>query len=567
MNRLGNYFYTLKDLKFVQIWFRVFYIIKRKLISVFRTKVDKYYQKIGEKKIAYKFLDNYPVVRRKYYNAKISDIFRNKFFFLNREIDFGSKIDWNGEELNSGTRLWKLNLHYHEYLIELAYTYLDNNDKRILDFIVATIRDWDTNNPIGLKDFYKDNWNSYSISVRVISWIKLIHILHESLDRKIIDYLVSLVLKNVYFLKDNIEYDILGNHIIKNWKALYTAGVFLQRTDLKKLSKKVMEKYVLCQFSEEGMHEELSPMYAGIVLEDLMEVYAISKDQRLKEISEKLLFCVQKLTDFDRNYLFFNDSVQNNGVQLSDLKNMAKRLYVRVDIEDDNYSSFDGFYVRRSDNEIFVFDAGDLVLGHQPGHAHCDALSFEYCYNGGKVFTNSGVYEYNNTEKRWYCRSTQAHNTVVIGKTDQSDMWGSFRVAKKAQVSCEVITKTKNEMKLVGKVKNRISIHTREITVRDRRIDILDKIESNKVDEYKIYLHLNPEYCYALKDDVIEIMDVSHNVVGQIICDNAKESKKQVTITPYYPEFGKEMTNETLVIVKKFKRMGQNKISIRMGKI
>jgi len=567
MNRLSNYYFTLKDLSLIQIWFRIYYIIKRYFIKVFHTNVDKHYQNIGEKGKSYALLDNYPIVRRKYYDSNLSNVLRNKLVFLNTEINFGKKIDWNREDLNCGTRLWKLNLHYHEFLIELAYAYVDNNDKEYLEYIVDTIRDWDASNPIGLKEFYKDSWNSYAISMRVISWIKIIHILKGFLDKDTIEYMVSLVIKNVYYLKNNIEYDILGNHIVKNWNALYTAGIFLRKGDLKKRANAIFKKHILYQFSKTGMHEELSPMYAGIVLEDLMEVYAFSEDHRLKEISEKLLCCVQKLTDFERNYLFFNDSVCKNGVQLSDLVNMANKLGFQKDNKEELYYSFDGFYVKISSPEIFVFDAGDLVFGHQPGHAHCDALSFEYCNNGRKIFTNSGVYEYNNTEKRRYCRSTRAHNTVVVGNEDQSVMWGSFRVAQKAKVSCEVIKKTQDELKLVGKVRNRKSLHTREIVVKERRIDIFDTIESNKAKDFTTYLHLVPDFYYVLKEDEVEIRNQTDQVVGCVFVKTSNGTKITIEKTPFYPEFGKEMEKETLIILKELKRVGCNKISIRMDKI
>src|SRR5690606_32978393 len=41
------------------------------------------------------------------------------FRFLNVERKFSLPIDWHRPDLNTGTRLWKLNLHYFDYASEL----------------------------------------------------------------------------------------------------------------------------------------------------------------------------------------------------------------------------------------------------------------------------------------------------------------------------------------------------------------------------------------------------------------------------------------------------------------
>ena len=50
------------------------------------------------------------------------------------------------------------------------------------------------------------------------------------------------------------------------------------------------------------------------------------------------------------------------------------------------------------------------------------------------VFVDTGVSTYEKNEKRQTERQTSAHNTVVINNEDQSQVWGGFRVAKRARV-------------------------------------------------------------------------------------------------------------------------------------
>jgi uncharacterized heparinase superfamily protein len=59
-------------------------------------------------------------------------------------------------------------------------------------------------------------------------------------------------------------------------------------------------------------------------------------------------------------------------------------------------------------------------------------LSFELTVDGHRVVVDSGVYEYAPGIWRDYFRSTRAHNTVEVAGENQSEVWGSFRVARRA---------------------------------------------------------------------------------------------------------------------------------------
>ncbi len=84
-------------------------------------------------------------------------------------------------------------------------------------------------------------------------------------------------------------------------------------------------------------------------------------------------------------------------------------------------------------NDMMVIDCGAIGPDYQPGHAHCDTLSYELAIDGRRVIVDSGVHDYEPTQHRAYARSTPAHNTVVIDGQEQSEMWGVFRVARRAR--------------------------------------------------------------------------------------------------------------------------------------
>src|SRR5690606_2555175 len=67
-------------------------------------------------------------------------------------------------------------------------------------------------------------------------------------------------------------------------------------------------------------------------------------------------------------------------------------------------------------------------------HAHCDLLSFELDLAGLPFAVDAGVSGYADAPLREFVRSTRAHNTVVIGGREQSEIWGVYRVARMAEV-------------------------------------------------------------------------------------------------------------------------------------
>ena len=94
-----------------------------------------------------------------------------------------------------------------------------------------------------------------------------------------------------------------------------------------------------------------------------------------------------------------------------------------------------GHYVLSDDaaGDFLIFDAGKVCPDYLPAHAHADLLSFELCVNGSPVVVDSGIYEYKAGPWRNFCRSTRAHNTVEIDGQNQSEVWSSFRVARRAK--------------------------------------------------------------------------------------------------------------------------------------
>src|SRR5262249_50068803 len=85
--------------------------------------------------------------------------------------------------------------------------------------------------------------------------------------------------------------------------------------------------------------------------------------------------------------------------------------------------------------ERFILDVGHPAPRHQPAHSHCGILSFELDFDGRPVIVDSGVSGYDADPFREYSRSTRAHNTVSIDGLEQSEVWSTFRMARRAELA------------------------------------------------------------------------------------------------------------------------------------
>jgi uncharacterized heparinase superfamily protein len=94
----------------------------------------------------------------------------------------------------------------------------------------------------------------------------------------------------------------------------------------------------------------------------------------------------------------------------------------------------DSGYVRVDLPDAMAFlDVAPIGPDYLPGHAHADTLSFELSVFGQRVIVNGGTSRYGIGPERLKERGTASHSTVTIDDQDSSEVWGGFRVARRAR--------------------------------------------------------------------------------------------------------------------------------------
>ena len=260
------------------------------------------------------------------------------------------------------------------------------------------------------------------------------------------------------------------------------------------LGQRLLRRELAEQILPDGGHFERSPMYHAILLEDVLDLinlagaYSGTLDPELvarcREQAAAMLRWLAVMCHPDGEIGFFNDAALGIAPRLAELVAYGRRLGVaepaaRVSDADAtaatatagqsrargpgsptdtpvrDHGGRQGDHPRRDrttkpaaapiwlrDSGYIRLEAGPAVAlldvapigpDYLPGHAHADTLSFELSLFGQRVIVNSGTSRYGSGPERLAERGTAAHSTVQLDGADSSEVWSSFRVARRAR--------------------------------------------------------------------------------------------------------------------------------------
>lgn len=468
--------------------------------------------------------------------------------FLNRVRslrDSNRRIDWRPEELKTGTRLWLLNLHYTEFLEGLP---ADEAGRVMLDWI-EQVKPFEPG-------YWMDNWNSYSLSIRVVVWMQQLAARDLGLSEAEHALVKGSLIAQLRFLRKNLELDIGGNHLIKNITALIWASAFFEGPEADRwgaLGRQLLAREVDEQILADGMHYELSPTYHNQVFADLLNCYAALPEgaarQRLGLSLDKM---AQLCADFrhpDGGVSLFNDCGLYFAYKADDCLGAYQQLRGRaVPAQRHIVLRTSGYYGFRSNNDLFLLDCAELAPDYLPAHGHGDALAFEWSVNGQRVFVDAGVFEYNPGPKRAYSRATNSHNTVNLDGEDQSEFWKAFRVGRRAHITQCGYQANDQGFRLVGahdgyaRLRGR-PVHQRSFEVTAQEITITDSLQGGDGQTAQAVLLLHP-------DARIESVDANtlNITVGAAAVQVRASAPIRLESAHWHPDQGIDLATQKLCI-------------------
>ncbi len=258
-----------------------------------------------------------------------------------------------------------------------------------------------------------DAWHPYPLSTRIGNWVAALSIAPELATGAVVDSLR----RQLAHLERNVEDDVLGNHVVRNARALVLGGRALGRSEAVEKGRALLRREVPVQILADGGHYERSPVYHLLVLRDLLEARNAGGLDWLDEPIERMERFAAALARPDGHPALFNDGWLDLAPVLP-LPAPPEGLAVFPDT---------GYAVVREGGIWLGFDCGPPAPAFLPAHAHADALSFQLWVDGQPVAVDPGTYTYEPVADRDYARSTRSHSTISIDGADQFELWSAFR--------------------------------------------------------------------------------------------------------------------------------------------
>ena len=430
-----------------------------------------------------------------------------EFKFLNLSTKFEQNIDWN---YSKHGKLWTYNLNYFDFLSQK-----NENLRSLIDDFV------ENSNKI------KDGLEPFPISLRGINWIKYLSS-HQIKEQKIDDSLYA----QYYILLDNLEYHLLGNHLLENGFSLLFGAYYFEDNKLYTKAKEILIKELTEQILKDGSHFELSPMYHQIMLFRVLDCLNLVKNSKwkdkellefLKVKAELMLGWIESISYQNGDIPLLNDSANSIAPTTKQLIYYANKLELK---SNKTPLSTSGYRKFTNDNYESIIDIGDIGADYIPGHAHADTFNFELRIKGKPFIVDTGLSTYETCPRRTLERSTISHNTVEINSKDQSEVWGGFRVANRAYI-IDIKEKDDQVEATHNGYKKENIYHSRQWKFEENRVIIKDKI--NKKSNAIARLHFHPD---ITKKEILEHLSSS--------------SKLEFGEYFYSPEFN---TQQTAIVV------------------
>ena len=474
-----------------------------------------------------------------------------QFSFLNVVGDLDT-LGWNS---TVPEKLWLYNQHYFDDL-----NARDAADRA--DWHRSLISDWIVCNLPGKGD----GWEPYPTSLRIVNWLKWA-LAGNDLPPGAADSLAV----QARWLTRRLEWHLLGNHLFVNAKALVFAGLFFDGPEARTWLTKglsILRREVPEQILSDGGQFELSPMYHALALEDVLDLINLTRrfggglpeDQATQartwaDLVQPMQTWLNALCHPDREIAFFNDAAIGVAPSPAELATYATGLGFPFPPALAPLTVLKpGGYARiEHGRTVLIADVAPVGPDYLPGHAHADTLSFELSLDGRRLIVNSGTSVYGVDAERHRQRGTAAHSTVVLDGEDSSEVWGGFRVGRRARVldvearqspsTLELQAAHDGYRHLAGR-----PIHRRRWSVSDSGLTVLDEITGEGRHEASILFHFGQDVELAEEaGGGFRIFDANTKQALAIV---SIEPRTEAAIIPttWHPRFGQSLPGVCLQI-------------------
>lgn len=537
MPGLSTYWHTLRYLRPIQFYGRILFRVRKPVVD--RSPAPGRRVLAGQRWVR-------SAERRR------SLLGPQSFRFLNED----HKLSDGGWDASSRGKLWRYNLHYFDDLNAVR------SGERT-EWHHALLRRWVAENPPASGT----GWEPYPTSLRIVNWIKW-SLAGQELTP---DCVQSLAIQ-ARWLSGRLEIHLLANHLFANAKALVFAGLFFEGREADswlKTGMRILEREIPEQILSDGGQFERSPMYHALALEDMCDLLNVARqyESSIPDWWNRFVSTWPDTIDSMREWLaamchpdgqigLFNDAASGIAPAPAELERYARTLGLRPigPCGTGLTHLAESGYVRVQGNEVVaLIDIAPVGPDYLPGHAHADTLSFELSLFGQRVLVNSGTSCYGGDAERLRQRGTLAHNTVAVDGQNSSEVWGGFRVARRARpVDTGVVAGTEIVVRGAHDGYDRLPgnpRHAREWVFNEHSLVVTDRV-SRRLQTAEARWHLHPavtiEELRAVDEHVmVAILRLPDGHSVRVHIDGGVATTQDST---WHPEFGVSEPNVVLSV-------------------
>lgn len=374
--------------------------------------------------------------------ARCDDILSHRVRIFGETFDVGSPVQWRRDfrtgrewprEHTSTFRLatregdvkmpWELSRFHHG--VALALGYARTGDERYAREWASQFHAWRTDNP----PEHGPNWgNAMEAAIRAANWLAAFELMRPALDRATGESFLKALIQHGRFIASHLEeYWPPTNHILANLCGLIWLGMYLRPSGTEKprgleadrwldFGLRELQKQLRFQILPDGASYEASTAYHRFVAEmvgstvRLCELNDVLVPSSVRDAAAKMESVIAGLCKPDGALPLFGD--EDGGMWLPHLRSPASGSY-----HPQGWTSFPhaGWFIHRSGDKYLAIRAGDNGQAGWGGHAHNDALGFEFAIGARTFLVDPGAYTYTaDPDSRNLFRSTAYHNTLRV---------------------------------------------------------------------------------------------------------------------------------------------------------
>ncbi|OQW37444.1 MAG: hypothetical protein A4E19_13655 [Nitrospira sp. SG-bin1] len=504
--------------------------------------------------------------------------------------------------------IWELNRH--QFIVTLGQAYRLTSDERYAETFVKLISSWmDANLPKrGI------NWvSSLELAFRIISWLWALHLFVEStaLTTPFVVRMLKYLVAQGHHVETYLSYYFSPNtHLTGEALGLFYLGSTLpELCDAKRwraVGLKILLQQIQVQVKEDGVHFEQASYYHRYTTDFYLHFYIMARaqgvslpdlvEQKLKLLLDHLMWIGRPdgsspyIGDDDGGVLLSlgvrprNDFRDTLALGATLFKNPRWKYLAGRDqpellwlLGSEGVATYDDLESMSpaelakqfSDGGYFVMRSGwsdrssHLLIDCGPhgtmncGHAHADALSFEYSASGVTWVVDPGTYTYTgDVQLRDYFRSTRAHNTLTVDDLSQSTSGGPFSWSTIGTSQAKAFIETSRWLCFRGQHEGYRRLtdpvtHTRTSALGKSEPDkhplsscliLHDRLDARKAHRYASYLHFSPachvtsrvDGAYASTDAGQELLIVTAVSDDRGIALTTQTRKENSWVSPCY---------------------------------